>query len=88
MTEEVVTANQVPPKVERSARAVKGTSQLFITIAFSFFGGVHFANGMRHLRVAGNEHDWVSDFFFSIVWLTLATIAGVRTIKATGPTST
>lgn len=38
MTEEVVEADQVPPKVERSARALKGTSQLFITMAFSFFG--------------------------------------------------
>jgi hypothetical protein len=90
MTEEIVTGNQTPPEVQRSARAAKGfpTRQLFFTIAFSFLAGVHFANGIRHLRAAGSEHDRVSDFYFSVGWLTVATIAGVRTLKATRPTST
>jgi len=86
MREEVVTRNQARLEVQRSARAAK--SQLFFTIAFSFLAGAQFANGIRHLRAAGIEHDWVSDFFFSVGFLTLATIAGVRTLKATRPTST
>ena len=88
MSEEDVEADQVPPKVERSARALKGTSQLFMTMAFSFYGGVHFAIAMRHLKAAGNEREWISDFFFSVGWLALATIAGVRLLKATRPSST
>lgn len=88
MTEEAVTGNQTPQEVQRSARAAKGPAyQLFFTVTFSFLAGAQFANGMRHLRSAGNEYDWVSDFFFSVGWLTLATIAGVRTLKATRPTS-
>ena len=87
MTKEVVTGNQTPQEVQRSARSAKGypTYQLLFTIAFSFLAGAYFTNGIRHLRAARNEHDWVSDFFFSVVWLTFATIAGVRTLKATRP---